>query len=67
MNTLMDCVAHGTSHEDFLETFDGDVNAALDHLEKFYRAQMAENGEDVSEEEIKEARDNARQTMRNLR
>lgn len=66
MNTLMDCVAHGTSHEDFLATFGGDVDAALVHLENFYRDQMAELGEDVDENEIEEMRDNARRTLRQI-
>lgn len=46
-NSLLDCIAHGTSHSDFLASFGGDVAAAVNHLRDFYTEQLKQSGADV--------------------
>jgi hypothetical protein len=43
-NNLLDCIAHGTSHQTFLAEFGGDIDKATAHLKKFYLQQLREEG-----------------------
>jgi len=42
---LLDCIAHGTSHTEFLDAFGGDIDKAAKHLAKFYLEQLRELGQ----------------------
>lgn len=51
-DNLLDCVAHGTTYEEFMASFGGDVEAAAKHLREFYEDAMDEAGEDVPTEDL---------------
>lgn len=62
-DNLLDCIAHGTTHEDFLAAFDGDVDEAARHLREFYAEQ---DGVEVDEEELDELERNTANFLRRL-
>lgn len=65
MDNLLDCIAHGTTHEDFLATFDGDTYAAARRLRDFYANALEEQGEDVPEQsELDELQRNTANALR---
>jgi hypothetical protein len=67
MNTdnLLDCIAHETTHEEFLATFDGDVYAAARHLRDFYVEALEEQGADVpDDDELDELQRNTANALR---
>lgn len=63
MDNLLDCIAHGTTHEDFLATFDGDVYAAARHLRDFYENQ---EGVDADKKELDLLQRNTANRLRQL-
>lgn len=62
MNTLTDCITHGTSLETYLAGFVSTA-AALADLEKCYRINLDAEGEMVDETKLAEMRNNARREL----
>ena len=48
--SLLDCISHGTTWEEFLASFD-DVREAAKHLRDFYVNALWEAGEDVPDDD----------------
>ena len=64
---LLDCVTHGTSTETFLESFNGDVDAAAAHLAEFYMAQLVEeHAHAPSDDDMRAALRNAKRQLAQL-
>lgn len=66
MNTtdLLDCLTHGTTHAQFLAEFNGDVQAAVEHLAAFYLDQLAAEGADApGDEELAEMKRAAKRDL----
>jgi hypothetical protein len=64
-DNLLDCIAHGTTHEEFLATFDGDVYEAARHLRDFYVNALEEAGADVpNDEDLDELQRNTANALR---
>jgi hypothetical protein len=64
-DNLLDCIARGTTHEEFLATFDGDVYAAARHLRDFYVDALEGQGADVpDDEELDELQRNTANALR---
>jgi len=66
---LLDCIAHGVSHETFLAGFGGNVDAAAQHLAEFYLAELRESIVEVevpTNDEIRVAVEDAKRQLAKL-
>lgn len=65
-DNLLDCIAHGTTHEEFLASFKGDVYAAARHLRDFYVEQLEATDADVPDDsELNQMQRNTVNALRN--